>query len=168
MCLYYSPTSTGNVRRKLNKNGKIVGYKLLQIWSNGILDSMYFGLPSPLYANKGLWKSGWIKSDRAKISKNKIDDGRSTTSSCPWTLCRGIHVYLKSSHAVQIRRLHIISTNGYILLPVTCYAEDFVGAGRGEAVFTKVFMEKADWTKYEEALKLYQIDQRRLYKGFTR
>ena len=153
MCLWYSPVSTGNVRRQLNKTGKIVCYKLLKIQKRKMF-SIYYTT---------IWKSGWMISNRSENKKNARDDWKMRNR---WTLYNGIHVYLKSRipNQIQIRSLdqgymrqkrspYTIDDSDIILIPVTCYAEDFVGAGRGEVVFTKVFVEKEDFKKCKASIK---------------
>jgi len=137
MCLYYSPQSTGNVRRQFNKQAhlpkhlrKITCLKYLSITEEKTVQSPSF------FNIKTKWKIGWVKSSRCGLSimQDNLDE------QTPWykTVSRGIHVYLASNYDFYKTRC----------LKVWCYEKDFVGAGDGEAVFAKVFVTKEHWNEF--------------------
>jgi len=144
MCLYYSPQSTGNVRRQFNKQAhlpkhlrKITCFKSLRTNNRSATVSII----SPIYGHiwNNPWKIGWMKSDREKLSV--MQDGKDFISaSLHKSVNRGIHVYLSSADLEFDKKTRC--------LKVWCYEKDFVGAGDREAVFAKVFVTKEHWNEF--------------------
>jgi hypothetical protein len=124
MCLKYSPVGTGNVRRRLNRDGDIIAWK--DIWLDlGQICSRVF---------EHLWRPGWNKSNRRHQSLTTEErDGK--------TVFEGIHVYLKKP-----------KRRGLFIIKVRCYANDFIAAGNGEAVFTKVFVSEEEIKRIQKTL----------------
>ena len=155
MCLYYSPQSTGNVRRQFNKQAhlpkhlrKITCLKYLSITEEKTVQSPSF------FNIKTKWKIGWVKSSRYGLSIMQDDLDKHTTTYGK-TISRGIHVYLTSSINAAYKYIPFINIANKIgYLKVLCYEKDFVGAGDGEAVFTKVFVTKKHWNEFCREYKI--------------
>lgn len=128
MCLFYDKSFSTRIRNRIVKNGKkITCYKVLRVIGN-TLESPYFGEE---------YKPGWNVSDRCEIAQGAKEQEYHE-------VYKGIHVFTSK----KVAKEDVL--NGRIVVPVTCYAKDFVGAGCCEAVFMKVFLSRKD---YDKALK---------------
>lgn len=128
MCLYVNKEIDAEIEKKLKRNGKIRMWKVFQVY--GEIKS---GLCS-IY-RQTIYKPGWnISSVRGKHRRRS----KSRTVSI------GIHVYTNMKDAKEY-------SNGYnrVVLPVTCYAKDYIAGGSfcdvKSAVFAKVWLSKADY-----------------------
>ena len=126
MCLYPTKKETAKVltRIKRNKSKSIVVYKQLSQHYNG-------EFVTPWYKTKvALDKDGFFHSNR-ETTKIKPNETTRYKDKCFAHVHIGIHVYLNPWER-QIS----------LCFPCRGYLKDFVAAGGGEAVFTKVKFSK--------------------------
>jgi len=96
-------------------------------------------LYSPHHHKK--YSAGWIKSNR---KSHKITEQEELYQS----IDRGIHTYRTLRRAkIELSYWDNGNDDEYIIMPVKCDKKDFVAVGHGEAVFTKVFIRKADYLR---------------------
>lgn len=88
-----------------------------------------------------LARSGWIQSDRKKA-------GQTTNEYFDRRVNRGCHVFTTYQNAKdgksRIDRC-LITCRSTVIVPVRGYLKDFVAAGYGEAVFTKLYLTKKNF-----------------------
>jgi hypothetical protein len=139
MCLEIDDARTEKIRKKLEKKGSLVMYKVVNLRNNQLLP-MYF-------ASYGFrYKSGWIYSNR---TSNKLTDIEIRWEEVNY----GIHVFYSKRQAkryLRLRKKYYDNENhdevSLIVIPVTVSKNDFIAAGNlGDVVFTKVFLQKEDY-----------------------
>lgn len=149
MCLVYVADIDAKVRARLNKDGFIYAYKVVNLrYGSSSAEPrsdekrMYYtkpGLISQFY--QFVWKRGWNVSNRPTTNLGYTFE--------PTQIGCGIHVFLNKKDAIARRA----KSYGQVVIRVKCYAEDFVAAGNDNgnliksAVFTKVKLEPDEWMK---------------------
>lgn len=140
MCLKIDGTLTDEIGSFLGKKKKIRCWKIFQITSSRTYAKPYSKkvLSSPIYFH--CWRAGWNKALGKHNGSTEVDGG-------------AIHVFLTREGARNYKKL-LMGTN-FKIVPVTCYAGDFVAAGyvranfavNRQAAFTKVWMDETDYDK---------------------
>jgi len=144
MCLTYSKEGTRKFREKYKKGKKTfaIFYKIVYCNSSGIYSGVFHHT----------WKAGWNYADKTPYKNKSLGDGRAINN--------GIHVYTTKTEAMETNG-NSISYCGDHVLPVKCYMKDLIGKDGGykEAVFTKVWVDKAELNKIMKREKREQHEQ---------
>lgn len=122
MCLYPDPQETLKLQTKLQRKDYIVAYKLMQKDDK-----------SPLM-QKIMHSYNWYESDYYGAKKETYFYGDGTVG-------HGIHVFLFRSNAA------IWCDSDCKVIPVKCYAKDFIASSKHEAVFSRVWVNSTRPTR---------------------
>ena len=129
MCLLIDDKVTIRTQNRLNKAHQIRCWKVVRISFHGTR------LTAPVYFQD--YEIGWNQSNRLN---NGMDTGED--------IGRGFHVFLTRKGAVDYCEL------SEKVIPVTCYAKNFIGAGYGgyertftQAVFTRMYIDPKTYEK---------------------
>ena len=130
MCLYPNQRATARLRSQMaaTHSKSIVAYKVYGRGFKGCLHSVVY----PRHKGGCVYGAGWIESNR-RSAKWRESECRHVDEGC--------HVYLSRTRAKRggwgTRRI----------VPVRGYLKDFVAAGCGQAVFTKLYLTKRNFQR---------------------
>ncbi len=155
MCMVYDKRATANLKRRLARNGG-----KLTMWC--VMHREAGGLKTP-WRDVPICGPGWLKSDRPSVAFDSGEGDKLPGRLHASVVCvRGKHVV--RTKAAAHRYAAVIWGDDLVVVPVQVQAKDCVAAGTcatysgmtmvsgpfPSAVFTKVFLKKAD---YERALR---------------
>lgn len=137
MCMRANRTATTRVEKRLAANGgKATFWKTYRWRDDHLTGPFYSGL-----AGGTVRGPGWVESNRPQSLPPRwqppLGDGPAMA-----IIDMGIHV-----HTTERSAREQASCLGCLVLQVTAHATDFVAAGVGEAVFTKVRILAKDYHK---------------------
>ena len=127
MCLVINKKETTKLKKKVKY---IIGYK--------VYVKNTYHLQAPYRTHHCVSKYGVVKSNR---EKQKIDSYERMKN----RVYRGIHIF-RDGLTADVMRDHMYPNTGRVV-KVRCYLKDLVAADENQAVFMKVTILKAEWSK---------------------
>lgn len=150
MCLFASQKAAEEIKTLLEKDGLIVGWKAYNIKTVNplVISSIYFSDK----VGGVIDKPGDVVSNRngTDLIDSEVPVGgvNGVNSEFFAMVLKGIHV------SIPLKECSLLIYNKTCVIPVICKKEDFVAAGLGEAVFTKVTITQETWDELVASIHL--------------